>query len=174
MRKTVFMLKQGPHSSLPLCVLHIFIIKNPILVFKKYLYWNRAKNSLLPFCTSLSRTSSNNCFWTARGRSLISGKIIKRCKSAWYFFRCILSAEYQCMTGSITVIDIWKNEMIKISLILFFFRCVSSGEWITGRDSRISLGMGSANGRRRYNVTSSLIGWAHSLWLQALCRLMPG
>ena len=26
----------------------------------------------------------------------------------------------------------------------------------------IILGMGSANERRRYNVTSSLIGWAHT------------
>ena len=28
--------------------------------------------------------------------------------------------------------------------------------------TRIFLGMGSANERRRYNITSSLIGWAHS------------
>ena len=43
--------------------------------------------------------------------------------------------------------------------------------------SKINLGMGSANERRRYNVTSSLIGWAHTQndpWKSWVPHTLPG
>ena len=42
--------------------------------------------------------------------------------------------------------------------------CIPRAQWVNSRitSSRIILWMRPANGRRRYMVTSSLIGWAHS------------
>ena len=51
---------------------------------------------------------------------------------------------------------LWHGMVLHIHQIVFFI------ETMKYTYAGVILGMGSANERRRYNVTSSLIGWAHT------------
>ena len=61
---------------------------------------------------------------------------------------------FQCAKNFIVVVSLWFNNFGE-SVIAVCLIIVSDA-------SGIILGMGSANEKRCYNVTSSLIGWAHT------------
>ena len=87
-----------------------------------------------------------------------------RCRAATHAHNLHLSAE----CGTPWVVFLWNDgflewepdSYVNMAVVSLTAHCWSTNCW--NIDAGIILGMGSADERRRYNVTSSLIGWTHA------------